>query len=177
MAGRRSPSWTGVDPERPEEPPGRPRIVWADDNGDMRQYVARLLAQDYEVCAVGDGLAALAAARSQAPDLVLTHRREDLHQDHRTVAELTWNTFRDHLVLEYEIPKYEGDLGQPNVFVPLADAVARRKVELLLLHFASQRTRSWFRASTFEALMRLRAVECQAAEGFAEGLYGRKLRL
>jgi LmbE family N-acetylglucosaminyl deacetylase len=115
--------------------------------------------------------------RGETPDLVLTHRREDLHQDHRTVAELTWNTFRDHLVLEYEIPKYEGDLGQPNVFVPLPDAVARRKVELLLLHFASQRTRSWFRASTFESLMRLRAVECQAAEGFAEGLYGRKLRL
>lgn len=115
--------------------------------------------------------------RGGTPDLVLTHRREDLHQDHRTVAELTWNTFRDHLVLEYEIPKYEGDLGQPNVFVPLDDAVARRKVELLLLHFASQRPRGWFKASTFEAVMRLRAVECQAAEGFAEGLYGRKLRL
>jgi len=115
--------------------------------------------------------------RSEALDLVLSHRREDLHQDHRTVAELTWNTFRDHLVLEYEIPKYEGDLGQPNVFVPLPDGLARRKIELILLHFASQRGRSWFRGETFEAVMRVRAVECNAPEGFAEGLYGRKIRL
>jgi len=115
--------------------------------------------------------------RREPPDLVFTHRREDLHQDHRTVAELTWNTFRDHLILEYEIPKYEGDLGQPNVFVPLPEGLARRKIELLLRHFASQRSRSWFRAETFEAILRLRAVECNAPEGFAEGLYGRKIRL
>jgi LmbE family N-acetylglucosaminyl deacetylase len=112
---------------------------------------------------------------ADGPDLVLTHRREDLHQDHRTIAELTWNTFRDHLVLEYEIPKYEGDLGQPNVFVPLREAQARRKIELLLLNFPSQRGRSWFRPETFEAVMRLRAVESNASEGFAEGLYGRKV--
>jgi len=109
------------------------------------------------------------------PDLILTHRREDLHQDHRTVAELTWNTFRDHLILEYEIPKYEGDLGRPNVFVPLTAAVARRKVEQILLYFASQRARAWFRPETFDAVLRLRAIECNAPEGFAEGLYARKL--
>jgi LmbE family N-acetylglucosaminyl deacetylase len=109
------------------------------------------------------------------PDLVLTHRREDRHQDHQTIAELTWNTFRDHLILEYEIPKYEGDLGHPNVFVPLSEVVARRKIEQVLLYFASQRSRAWFRPETFEAVLRLRAVECNAPEGFAEGLYSRKL--
>jgi len=110
-----------------------------------------------------------------APELILTHRREDAHQDHRTVAELTWNTFRDHLILEYEIPKYEGDLGHPNVFVPLSASVARRKVEQILLYFPSQRGRAWFRSETFDAALRLRAIECNAPEGFAEGLYARKL--
>jgi LmbE family N-acetylglucosaminyl deacetylase len=109
------------------------------------------------------------------PDLVLTPRRRDEHQDHRTIAELTWNTFRDHVILEYEIPKFEGDLGHPNVYVPLPEAVARRKVESVMLYFASQRGRAWFRAETFESVMRLRAIECNAPEGFAEGLYARKL--
>jgi len=121
--------------------------------------------------------AAIRELRATRPDLVLTHYRNDRHQDHRLVSELTWNTFRDHLILEYEIAKYEGDLGHPNVFVPLTDALARRKVELLMRHFPSQSSRSWFRAVTFEALMRLRAVECNAPDGFAEGLYGRKIRL
>ena len=115
--------------------------------------------------------------RDFKPDVVFTHQRRDLHQDHRTTCEITWNTWRDHLILEYEIAKYEGDLGHPNVFVPLTDALARRKVELLMRHFPSQSSRSWFRAVTFEALMRLRAVECNAPDGFAEGLYGRKIRL
>lgn len=109
------------------------------------------------------------------PDLVLTHRTVDLHQDHRTVAELTWNTFRNHLIAEYEIPKYEGDLGQPNVFVPLSRAAAERKIEVILNSFASQVGRSWFRRETFEAVLRLRGIECNAPEGFAEGLYVRKL--
>lgn len=111
------------------------------------------------------------------PDLVLTHRVDDLHQDHRLIGELTWNTFRDHLIAEYEIPKYEGDLGKPNVFVPLTGATARRKLDLLARHFRSQSTRRWFRPETFESLMRLRAIECNAAEGFAEGFIMRKLVL
>jgi LmbE family N-acetylglucosaminyl deacetylase len=111
------------------------------------------------------------------PDLVLTHRARDLHQDHRLIGELTRNTFRDHLIAEYEIPKYEGDLGTPNVFVPLPHATARRKIELILRHFRSQSARRWFRHETFDSLMRLRGIECNAPEGFAEGFEVRKLVL
>ncbi len=91
------------------------------------------------------------------------------------LAELTWNAFRDHAILEYEIPKYEGDLGQPNVFVPLAADVAQRKAELIVESFATQRDKRWFAADTFLALARLRGVECAAPEGYAEGFYARKL--
>lgn len=112
--------------------------------------------------------------RSARPDLILTHRLEDRHQDHRVTAELTWQTWRDHLILEYEIPKYEGDLGQPNLYVPLTPAVAARKVRHLLRHFGTQRDRAWFRAQTFDGLMRLRGVECRAASGMAEGFHARK---
>jgi LmbE family N-acetylglucosaminyl deacetylase len=110
-----------------------------------------------------------------SPDLILTHHGSDLHQDHRLVSELTWNTFRDHLILEYEIPKYDGDLGSPNVFVHLEDDLARRKVELLLESFPSQQGRSWFTEDLFMALMRLRGVECASPSGFAEAFYARKV--
>jgi LmbE family N-acetylglucosaminyl deacetylase len=109
------------------------------------------------------------------PDLVLTHHRRDLHQDHRTISELSLNTFRDHVIAEFEIPKYDGDLGQPNLFVPLARAVAQRKIELLMRHFSTQRSRRWFRPETFEALMRLRGIECNAPDGYAEAFHVRKL--
>jgi LmbE family N-acetylglucosaminyl deacetylase len=98
-----------------------------------------------------------------------------VHQDHRLVAELTWNTFRNHLIFEYEIPKYEGDLGTPNLFVPLSRAIADRKVELILRHFASQATRTWFRADTFDGLMSIRGVECNAPEARAEAFHLRKI--
>ena len=111
------------------------------------------------------------------PDLILTHFRGDLHQDHRLVSELTWNTFRDHLILEYEIPKYDGDLGAPNLFVPLSEAQVARKVGHVLGAFASQRSKRWFSEDTFRALMRLRGVECNAAEGYAEAFHVRKLVL
>lgn len=111
------------------------------------------------------------------PDLVLTHRTEDRHQDHRLIGELTWNTFRDHAIAEYEVAKYDGDLGQPNLFAPLPESIARRKVALLLKHFTSQRKRGWFKAETFESLMRIRGVECNAESGFAEAFHVRKVKL
>ncbi|MEW6581960.1 MAG: PIG-L deacetylase family protein [Actinomycetota bacterium] len=109
------------------------------------------------------------------PDLILTHQRNDLHQDHRVACELTWNTWRDHLILEYEIPKWDGDMGAPNVFVPLDAGVASRKLDHLMAHFASQRSKRWFTRDVFEGLMRLRGVEC--GTGAAEAFYGRKLAL
>jgi LmbE family N-acetylglucosaminyl deacetylase len=110
-----------------------------------------------------------------SPDLVLTHHGADLHQDHRLAAELTWNTFRDHLILQYEIPKYDGDLGSPNVFVHLDEESCRRKVELLLRSFPSQHANVWFREDLFLALMRLRGMESNSPSGYAEAFYGRKL--
>ena len=111
------------------------------------------------------------------PDLVFTHYSNDRHQDHRLAAELTWNTFRNHLVLEYEIPKYDGDFGSPNVFVGLTDAVAERKVQLLLEHFRTQRERRWFTEDLFLAVLRIRGMESNSPSGLAEGFYGRKVVL
>jgi LmbE family N-acetylglucosaminyl deacetylase len=111
------------------------------------------------------------------PDLILTHRLEDRHQDHRLVAELTWNTWRSHTILEYEIPKYEGDLGQPGLYVPLAREVVDRKVEALVECFPSQRHRTWFTADLFLAHLRLRGIECNAPSGYAEAFHARKLVL
>ena len=111
------------------------------------------------------------------PDLIFTHYRSDLHQDHRVVNELTWNTFRDHLILEYEIPKFDGDLGVPNTFIALPHNVLERKIQILLGCFTSQLHRAWFTRSTFEAVARLRGIECNAPEGYAEAYYGRKNRI
>jgi LmbE family N-acetylglucosaminyl deacetylase len=111
------------------------------------------------------------------PQLVLTHTRDDLHQDHRLVCELTWNTFRSHLVLEYEVPKVDGDSVRPNVFVPLEARVAEEKIELLHRHFPSQATKHWFDEDLFRGLMRLRGMEANAPERFAEAFVGRKVQL
>jgi LmbE family N-acetylglucosaminyl deacetylase len=115
-----------------------------------------------------------ALAARLTPDLILTHWGEDAHQDHRCLSELTRQAFRDHLILEYEVPKYDGDLGRPNWFVPLTAALVERKVGALLDCYASQRARHWFNADTFRALLRLRGLECRAPAGFAEGYYLRK---
>ena len=110
-----------------------------------------------------------------SPDVVLCHWRDDGHQDHREVSGLVWNTFRDHLILEYEIPKWDGDLGRPNVLIPASRKLMEHKVELLLRHFGSQRSKDWFAAETFMGLARLRGNEARAPDGFAEGFHVRKL--
>jgi LmbE family N-acetylglucosaminyl deacetylase len=109
------------------------------------------------------------------PQLVFTHTSYDLHQDHRLACELTWNTFRNHLILEYEIPKVDGDMGRPNVFVPLTTAIAEKKLELLDRHFPSQSGKHWFDPDTFLGLMRLRGMEAVAPERLAEAFTCRKL--
>jgi LmbE family N-acetylglucosaminyl deacetylase len=109
-----------------------------------------------------------------SPDLIFTHYRSDRHQDHRLISDLTWNTFRNHLILEYEIPKYDGDLGTPNVFVHLDEEICRRKVRSIIEMFQTQHNRHWFTDETFLALLRLRGVESGAPGGYAEAFYCRK---
>jgi LmbE family N-acetylglucosaminyl deacetylase len=113
--------------------------------------------------------------RDLVPDLIFTHYRNDLHQDHRLLCELTWNTWRDHLILEYEIPKYDGDLGSPNFFVTLDNSLREKKVELLMRFFQTQANKHWFSPETFNAIMQLRGVECKSSKGYAEGFYVRKI--
>jgi len=109
------------------------------------------------------------------PDVIFTHFRHDLHQDHRTLCELTWNTWRDHFILEYEIPKYDGDLGSPNFFVNLDKALRDQKTDALVRFFQTQGNKHWFTAETFNAILRIRGVECKSPGGYAEAFYSRKL--
>lgn len=110
-----------------------------------------------------------------SPDVVFTHHRKDLHQDHRLICELTWNTFRKQLILEYEIPKYEGDLGSPNFFIPLKKSICRQKVALLKDNFATQRAKNWFTDDLFFSLMRLRGMEARSPSKYAEAFYAYKI--
>lgn len=109
------------------------------------------------------------------PDIIFTHYRNDLHQDHRQLCELTWNTWRDHFILEYEIPKYDGDLGNPNFFVSLNEKVREHKVDLLMRYFQTQANKHWFSPDTFDALLRLRGIQCKASNGYAEAFYCQKI--
>ena len=111
------------------------------------------------------------------PDVILTHTRDDRHQDHREVCGLTWNTFRDHLILEYEIPKWDGDLGRPSVYAPVGEAMIERKVDLLHRHYPSQAGKHWFDRDTFRGLARLRGLESNSPTRFAEAFYAPKLQL
>lgn len=111
------------------------------------------------------------------PDVIFTHNRNDRHQDHRIISDLTWNTFRNHLILEYEIPKFDGDLGQPNAFFEVSTEHAEMKVDCLQRCFISQREKHWFKSETFKALMRLRSIECNATSGYAEAFYIRKAKM
>ena len=113
--------------------------------------------------------------RDFAPDLVLTHTLDDRHQDHRLICDLTWNTFRSHLILEYEVPKYDGDLGRPNFYVPLDEPFCRKKIENILLSFQSQKAKHWFTEDTFASLMRLRGIESGGRSRYAEAFYAKKL--
>ena len=115
--------------------------------------------------------------RAFSPDLVLTHYRHDLHQDHRLVSELTWNTFRDHLILEYEIPKFDGDFGSPNLFVSLDESICNRKIDIILEAFSTQKQKHWFSRELFTAVLRVRGMEANSASGYAEGFYCRKANL
>lgn len=112
--------------------------------------------------------------REYAPDIIFTHYRHDLHQDHRTIGDLTWNTFRNHLVLEYEVPKYDGDLGTPNLFVCLNQALCDQKISHILTSFRTQATKHWFTEDTFRAILRLRGVESSAPGKYAEAFHCRK---
>jgi LmbE family N-acetylglucosaminyl deacetylase len=111
------------------------------------------------------------------PDVIFTHCRHDLHQDHRLVCELTWNTFRNHLILEYEIPKYDADLRSPNFFVPLSEAHARKKVKSVIRYFTTQQNKQWFSEDLFYGLMRLRAIEAASPARYAEAFFCRKMLL
>ena len=126
----------------------------------------------YEGAAVKDRFEEL--KQGFEPDLIMTHYGHDAHQDHRLVSQLTWNTFRDHLILEFEIPKYDGDLGRPNVFVRLDKSLVRRKIDHMLEYFPSQRSKRWFTEDLFRGLMRLRGMESNAPSGHAEAFYSRK---
>ncbi len=112
-----------------------------------------------------------------SPDLIFTHRRADLHQDHRLVSELTWCAFRDHLILEYEIPKYDADMGRPNLYVPLEESTCREKIETIVECFRTQNGKNWFSHDTYWAVLRLRGVECRSPSRFAEGFHAQKMVL
>jgi LmbE family N-acetylglucosaminyl deacetylase len=144
---------------------------------DYEVEVARFRGSYFPFCGgeIKDHFESLKARAN--PDLILTHRLEDRHQDHRVVAELTWNTFRRHTIVEYEIPKYEGDLGQPNLYVPLARETVELKLKALSECFPSQSERAWFSEDLFRGHLRLRGVECNAPSGFAEAFHARKLVL
>lgn len=113
--------------------------------------------------------------RGVNPDIIFTHCRSDLHQDHRVISDLTWNTFRNHLILEYEIPKYDGDLGSPNFFVYLDESISRRKIQYILKYFKTQAENQWFTEETFQAILRLRGIESNSPTKYAEGFYCRKI--
>jgi LmbE family N-acetylglucosaminyl deacetylase len=127
----------------------------------------------FEGIAIKDEFEAL--SRLFSPDLIFTHYRDDRHQDHRLISDLTWNTFRDHLILEYEIPKYDGDLGSPNFFMDLDESICRKKCKHILKSFESQKTKSWFTEETFMSLGWIRGMESRSTGKYAEAFYCRKI--
>jgi len=165
----------GDDVRGPETRAAAARLLHGARNAVVRLEAFRGSYFPHEGTAIKDYFESL--KETYRPDAIFTHYRHDLHQDHRVVNELTWNTFRHHLVFEYEIPKFDGDFGVPNAFVPLTREQLRTKTDVLLECFPSQRARAWFTRDTFEAVARIRGVECNAPEGVAEAFYVRKLRV
>jgi LmbE family N-acetylglucosaminyl deacetylase len=142
-----------------------PRVIVRDYRDGFLPYAGAAVKDEFE-----------AVKRDFSPDLVFTHYRQDRHQDHRLVSDLTWNTWRDHLILEYEIPKYDGDFGTPNFFAALSGDTLERKIALLVRHFPSQAGRAWFTPDLFHGVARIRGMESAAPGGLAEAFYGRKAR-
>ena len=144
---------------------GKSEVVVKDFKGSFFPYQGEAIKEFFETL------------KPFQPDVVMTHYRDDRHQDHRIVSDLAWNTFRSHVILEYEVPKYDGDLGSPNLFVSITPTQLKKKNRLLLKHFGSQRDKHWFDEDLFQALPRLRGMECDSPTGFAEAFYSRKLLL
>jgi len=154
-------------------------------HASARAFLANARSAEIDIAAFQDGFFPYQGAAIKAwfeklrqrtsPDIILCHWHDDAHQDHRQVSSLTWNTFRNHPILEYEIPKWDGDVGRPNVYVPASREQMDRKTALLQKHFGSQRSKDWFEPETFLSLARLRGMECRASEGFAEAFHARKL--
>jgi LmbE family N-acetylglucosaminyl deacetylase len=142
---------------------GKKRVVVKSHRDGFLPYSGAAVKEDFEQL-----------KREVSPDLILTHYRDDRHQDHRTVSDLTWNTWRNHLILEYEIPKYDGDFGSPGFFCPLSEATLEKKIGLILSAFPTQAGKSWFSADLFRAVARIRGMECAATDRFAEAFYCRK---
>jgi LmbE family N-acetylglucosaminyl deacetylase len=164
--------WSAAGLRADEAKRGAERFLGADASRELRLHEFRDGYFPAHFSEIKEAFETL--AREFAPDLVFTHERDDRHQDHRVISDLTWNTFRNHLVLEYEIPKWDGDLGRPTLYVPATRTLALRKTSALLEVFGSQRSKDWFDEETFRGLMRLRGMECRAAETYAEAFFARK---
>jgi len=167
--------WSAVGARATEAQRGARRILGPSAGDAVRLHEFRDGYFPAEFAAIKDAFEIV--AREFKPDIVFTHTREDRHQDHRVVSDLTWNTFRNQLILEYEIPKWYGDLGLPNFYVPVSRRAAANKTKALLDVFGSQRSKDWFSEETFLGLMRLRGMECRATDGYAEAFHARKIIL
>jgi LmbE family N-acetylglucosaminyl deacetylase len=166
---------TGSEARHTEARESASRFLGKDASLELRLESFRDGYLPYEGAQVKDFFESI--KREIQPNLILTHFAMDKHQDHRLISDLTWNTWRDHLILEYEIPKFDGDLGQPQTYFDFDRATAERKAKTILEAFASQKSKEWFDSEVLMALMRLRGVECNAPGRYAEAFYARKWRL
>ena len=165
--------FSATEPRSAEARQSAERFLESADESSVRVLDFRDSFFPYQAEAIKEAVHAIAAEVS--PDLIFTHRPDDAHQDHRVVSELTWCAFRNHAILEYEIPKYEGDLGRPNVLVELSAQHAQQKVDHLMSAFPSQANKPWYDEETFRSILRLRGLECHSASRYAEGFYARKI--